>query len=108
MFARRQNLHNSGKHFKKTLKFKGSCNRCKKVGHRAIDCWANSPSPNTAGNAEEIALYTFTNDEAAYQTHNWCLHSGATSHMTAVGGFFKSLKKTSKNPEFSKPPKNEH
>ena len=48
-----------------------------------MDCWANSSSPNTAGNADEITLHTFTNDEVSYQKHNWCLDSGAASHMTA-------------------------
>ena len=44
----------------------------------------------------EIAFHTFTNDEAPYQKQNWCLDGGANSHMTANGGSFKSLKKTSK------------
>ena len=79
---------------KNNLKFKSSCNRCKKIGHKDIDCWAKLP--DAAGNAEEIALRASANDEAAYQITNWCLDSGATSHMTADGGSFKSLKKTSK------------
>ena len=101
LFARRQNSHNGGKPKKhdnskpkNNLKFKGSCNRCKKIGHKAIDCWAKLP--DEAGNAKEIALNASANDEASYQITNWCLDSGATSHMTADGGTFKSLKKTSK------------
>ena len=44
LFARRQNSHNGGKPKKhdnskpkNNLKFKGFCNRCKKIGHKAID-----------------------------------------------------------------------
>jgi len=101
LFARRQNSYNGGKprkhdnsKSKSNLKFKGSCNPCKKIGHKAIDYWAKLP--DAAGNAEEIALRASGNDEPVSQITNRCLDSGATSHMTADGGSFNSLKKTSK------------
>ena len=102
LFARRYNSYNGGKpkrhdnsRSKKNLKLKGR-KQCKKVGHKAIDCWAKLPTPDTAGNAEEIALRTYTNDETVYQMQSWCLDSGATSHMTANGTSLKLLKKTPK------------
>ena len=70
MFASRQASHNGGKPWKhnskskNNLKFKGSCNRCKKTGHKANDCCTKLP--DEAGNAKEIALRASANDKTAY------------------------------------------
>ena len=95
-FAKRKNSYSGGKpkndysKTKKNQKFKGPSNRCKRNGHNANDCWVKLPTRDAAGNAEEIALHPLTDGEAIYQIYNWCSDSGATSHMTVDGRYFKS------------------
>jgi len=53
------------------------CNYCKKIGHKATNCYAKRNSEQNAGHATETALLT-TNPT---KSKEWCLDSGCTSHL---------------------------
>lgn len=67
--------------------FKYRCHRCRKAGHKAVDC--NEPGKNTdsANAADDVSLCAkaeVTEAFGAYDTNrggNWCLDSGCTAHM---------------------------
>lgn len=77
------------------------CLRCKKPGHRAAVCRAPRPvfendSVETAGIITELALHNSENNTVIQDPKQWCLDSGATSHMTSDIANFENLKETNK------------
>lgn len=75
----------------KNIKFQGSCYKCGKIGHRAIECRTNKARP-TENNAEDAMQATALNTEPARSTQ-WCLDSGATRHMCNERSKFSTFSK---------------
>lgn len=69
---------NNIKHVK-IYKFTGKCFKCNKPGHKAAEC-KSKPKRQPGNNTQDVmfacAQYTDTQNNA-----QWCLDSGATSHM---------------------------
>lgn len=90
MFANKRNQKNVNKtegSFEKG-KFRYQCHKCRKFGHKSIDCRNKYKYAQSAKNAEVMsAAECFMNERSVLQTTNniseqkWCLDSGATSHL---------------------------
>lgn len=114
MFARRKNDRSRGatrktenepkkdskmQHKKEPFKFR--CHRCRKVGHKAVDC---TESPKDKANvADDVSLCAIANSPVesrnveAFQTANaasngiWCVDSGCTAHMCGRESEFEEM-----------------
>ena len=91
---------NKNTHEKSNYRTKLICYRCKQAGHRAAVCRAPAPAMDEsvaelAGTIREFALHS-TPNVRCYDLNQWCLDSGATSHMTSNAEKMKNLKKISK------------
>uniref|UniRef100_T1IVV4 CCHC-type domain-containing protein n=1 Tax=Strigamia maritima TaxID=126957 RepID=T1IVV4_STRMM len=78
---------------KTTFKFK--CHNCRKVGHKAADCWSKNKK-ETASAATNVDYDVFTcqpENESAFKgevkSKIWCLDSGASSHVIGQINFSK-------------------
>ena len=86
---------------KMSYRTKFICYRCRKPGHRAAVCTAPAPVTNesfaeVAGTISgEFALHSATNIECN-NSKQWCLDSGATSHMTSDAIKLENFKKIRK------------
>ena len=94
MLTRRFNPRERGEQFKKTgQSFMYKCYRCKKVGHKAVDCRSTVPEAMSSELIEEAAFQGTTNPDNS--VGKWCLDSGATSHMSAASENLESMVKVS-------------
>lgn len=67
------------------------CNYCKKLGHKASDCFAKRNVEQKAGHATETALLANSMD----QQKAWCLDSGCTSHLCSNKELFVNTRNVS-------------
>lgn len=68
--------------------FKFKCHRCKKVGHKAIECNDSRGKTDKVGQATNVSLYAGRTNEwealiakNASHVENWCIDSGCTTHL---------------------------
>lgn len=89
---------------KETFKYK--CHRCRKVGHKAVDCTERAKNTDNASTAEDLSLCATTNFSSAKEvdkrnirtniSHKWCIDSGCTAHMCGgIEGFMNLNEATS-------------
>lgn len=77
--------------------FKFKCHRCRKVGHKATDCLqkgktvSNSNEANCSENVGLLGAETFSAETTRVKS-NWCIDSGATSHLCRDIDKFSSFK----------------
>lgn len=78
-------------------KFTGTCNHCKKSGHKEQDCWSKHPEKRnnrssgtaaTAAAGEDSALIA---DDAVDKSEIWIADSGASEHMSSQLELFSSF-----------------
>lgn len=77
----------------RTEAFKYKCHRCRKVGHKAIDC--NQKKTDSANKADDMSLCaTVANNltgENVDSRGKWCLDSGCTAHLCKSGMEFVEI-----------------
>lgn len=73
----------------KSYKFTGKCYKCNKIGHKSADC--RSKSKRHAGNNTQDAMFACAQYAGSQKSTQWCLDSGATSHMCHNKGKFQGL-----------------
>ena len=99
-----KNSENGGNEKSSHQPFKYKCSRCKKVGHKAKDCYSKRQNTKQNANTAEELCYTTTTEESADLSFQsalkvsvsankqlWCLDSGCTSHMCGFEGKFQTL-----------------
>lgn len=74
-----------------TRSFKYRCNKCKKIGHKAVDCKSKPSKVNNKAN-RNVSLYAEV-FQASQHDYSWCLDSGASSHLCKDVEKFTSLNK---------------
>lgn len=81
LFAKHQSSKNKGGKDRKDKAYPGGkrtkCNYCKKIGHKAADCFSKKKSEQKASHASETVM--FADNESKLK--GWCLDSGCTSHL---------------------------
>lgn len=73
----------------KNYKFTGKCYKCNKVGHKSADC--KSKSKRHTGNNVQDAMFACAHYTGLQESTQWCLDSGATSHMCYDERRFRDL-----------------
>lgn len=71
---------NDNKKTEEKPRFKFQCHICKKFGHKKSECRFNKNNNHSAKAAEELCL-NVTNHSAIGLCKNWCLDSGASTHL---------------------------
>lgn len=81
---------------------KYKCNYCKKLGHRAADCYSKKRKEKEKANVvEEAYLVAEIKGKSSEQVNfvgikdKWCLDSGCTSHLCKDKGMFTSFTQVS-------------
>ena len=73
------------------------CFRCKKPGHKAAACLAPKPiESDSAGIIQALALQNKIHS-TSHKSRQWCLDSGATSHMKANAEDLQNFKQTNQS-----------
>lgn len=65
--------------YMKNNKFTGRCYKCNKIGHKSAEC--KSKSKRHIGNNVHDAMFASAQYAGPQGSTQWCLDSGATSHM---------------------------
>lgn len=63
----------------KNCKFTGKCYKCNKIGHKSAEC--KSKPKHYVGNNVKDAMFACAQYTGPQESTQWCLDSGATSHM---------------------------
>lgn len=72
--------------------FKYKCHRCRKVGHKAVDCRENQKTNDKTNRVDDVLLYAVEDNACAakdcdraesvnVRDERWCLDSGCTAHL---------------------------
>lgn len=67
------------------------CNYCRKIGHKATNCFAKRNSEQKAGYETEMALLSSNQGKLK----GWCLDSDCTSHLCSDNELFVNMTKVS-------------
>lgn len=63
----------------KNYKFTGKCYKCNKIGHKSAEC-RSKPKRHISNNAQDV-MFACVQYSGPQKLTQWCLDSGATSHM---------------------------
>ena len=77
-------------------RFKGKCNYCKKIGHKAAECWKKQQDEKKKQQPQQPAALLATALLATRRTGppstGWVLDSGCTEHMTPDASMLESYR----------------
>lgn len=97
LFVKQQNQqpqfpkNKSSKDNKNSSSKRIKCNYCKKLGHKAANCYAKKNTEQKAGHATEMALLANKKNKS----RGWCVDSGCTSHLCGDKELFVDTKNVS-------------
>lgn len=67
------------------------CNYCRKLGHKAVNCYAKKNAEQNVSHASETALLANKKNGS----NGWCLDNGCTSHLCGNEELFTDTKNVS-------------
>jgi hypothetical protein len=75
--------------FKEAFKFK--CHYCKKIGHKAENCWSKAKARNEISKKAEVTVTVLEINRTKSESQWWCVDSGASSHMCSSKDQFQNI-----------------
>jgi hypothetical protein len=71
--------------------FKFKCHYCKKIGHKAENCWSKAKARNETSKKAEVTETVLQINGAKSESQWWCVDSGASSHMCSSKDQFQNI-----------------
>jgi hypothetical protein len=75
--------------FKEAFRFK--CHYCKKIGHKAENCWSKAKARNEISEKAEVTETVLQINGTKSESQWWCVDSGASSHMCSSKDQFQNI-----------------
>jgi hypothetical protein len=71
--------------------FRVKCHYCKKIGHKAENCWSKAKARNEISKKAEVTETVLQINRTKSESQWWCVDSGASSHMCSSKDQFQNI-----------------